>query len=90
MNQTSIKSLFTKKSKEEAIVANTERATEPINPIKKTVLTSTDEQIMKYYETLTPSQRIAHEIAVTKLGTSYDVSRTHGYLAWLKSLSGSK
>jgi len=92
MNQTSIKSLFAKKSKEHA----SEASTVPVRDSnhnkhnkhnKKTVLTSTDEQIMKYYETLSANQRVAHEIAVEKLGTSYDVTRTHGYLAWLLSSS---
>lgn len=81
MNQTSIKSLFNK-SKEPSAATTGVKA-----PMKKTVLISTDEQVMKYYETLSPNQRVAHEIAVEKLGTSYDVTRTHGYLAWLLSHS---
>ena len=49
------------------------------------VLTHVDPLIQEYYASLTPNERIAHTIAVEKLGTSYDVSRTHGFLRWQKA-----
>jgi len=78
MNQTSIKSLFAKEAKPKA----------DKKEVAKTLvsLASSEPLVTKYYETLSPQQRIAHEIAVEKLGTSYDVTRTHGYLSWLKTL----
>jgi len=62
-------------------------AANPIGEIeakKASVLTTTDPTVRLFYNTLTPYERIAHEIAVEKLGTSYDVRRTHGFLRWLK------
>ena len=49
------------------------------------VLCSTDPETQAFYDSLTPSERIAHTVAVEKLGTSYTVRRTHGFLKW-KSL----
>jgi hypothetical protein len=49
-------------------------------------LTSDDPEIQAFYNQLTDKERIAHSIAVDKLGTSYDVSRTHGFLKWKKSV----
>ncbi len=48
-------------------------------------LTHEDPLIQEYYNSLTPNEKIAHTIAKEKLGTSYDVSRTHGFLRWQKS-----
>lgn len=42
--------------------------------------------VSAFYAQLSDSERIAHTIAVEKLGTSYDVTRTHGYLKWLKTV----
>ncbi len=47
-------------------------------------LTSDDPVISAFYAQLTDKERIAHAIAVDKLGTSYDVVRTHGFLKWKK------
>jgi len=44
-----------------------------------------DPLIQEYYNSLTPNEKIAHTIAKEKLGTSYDVSRTHGFLRWQKT-----
>lgn len=44
-----------------------------------------DPLIQEYYNSLTPNEKIAHTIAKEKLGTSYDVSRTHGFLRWQKA-----
>jgi hypothetical protein len=48
-------------------------------------LTHEDPLIQEYYNSLTPNEKIAHTIAKEKLGTSYDVNRTHGFLRWQKS-----
>ncbi len=45
--------------------------------------TTEDPVISAFYAQLTDKEKIAHAIAVTKLGTSYDVTRTHGFLKWL-------
>lgn len=45
-------------------------------------LISSDPKIQAFYDSLTSSERIAHSIALTSLGTSYDVVRTHGYIRW--------
>ena len=41
--------------------------------------------IEEFYASLSPSEKIAHELAQTMLGTSYDIMRTHGFLQWFKS-----
>jgi hypothetical protein len=50
-----------------------------------TDLTHEDPLVQEYYNSLTPNEKIAHTIAKEKLGTSYDVSRTHGFLRWQKA-----
>jgi hypothetical protein len=74
--QGSITSLFgaAKQKNTETKVASTS------GPVS--VLTSSDPVINEFYESLTPYERIAHEIAVEKLGTSYDVTRTRGFQKW--------
>ena len=58
------------------------------NPVKTEVEyvlpTSEDPVISAFYAQLTEHERMAHAIAVVKLGTSYDVTRTHGFLKWKK------
>jgi len=49
----------------------------------ETILSTTNPDVEAFYKTLTAAERIAHELAVEKLGTSYDVSRTHGFLRYL-------
>ena len=48
-------------------------------------LVSTDPRVQAFYDQLTPAEVIAHTIAVEKLGTSYDVTRTHGFVKWSKA-----
>ena len=48
-------------------------------------LESSDPNISAFYAQLSERERIAHALAVVKLGTSYDVVRTHAYVRWLKS-----
>jgi hypothetical protein len=50
-----------------------------------TLPTTDDPLISAFYAQLNDRERVAHAIAVTKLGTSYDVTRTHGFLKWSKS-----
>jgi hypothetical protein len=50
-------------------------------------LTSEDPVISAFYAQLTERERIAHAIAIEKLGNSYDVVRTHGFLKWKKKQS---
>jgi hypothetical protein len=71
--QQTIQGLFSKKS---------EKKVEPT--ISDVSLTHSDPKVQAFYNSLTPQQIIAHTIAITHLGTSYDVTRTHGYTSWLK------
>ena len=48
-------------------------------------LTSSDPRVQAFYDSLNPREVIAHSIAVEKLGTSYDVTRTHGFVKWSKA-----
>jgi hypothetical protein len=50
-------------------------------PVKST----NSPQVEAFMASLTPSERIAHAIAVEKLGTSYDITRTHGFVRWSHS-----
>lgn len=68
----------------------------PVEPLKteekKTVaatLRSDDPIVQEYYNQLKPAEIIAHTIAVEKLGTSYDVVRTHGFIRWMKTRTAS-
>ena len=44
-----------------------------------------DKQIQAFMASLTPNERIAHQLATELLGTSYDVRRTHGFVRWMKT-----
>ena len=46
--------------------------------------THVNPDVCAFYAQLSDKERMAHAIAVEKLGTSYDVTRTHGYLKWVK------
>lgn len=76
--QGNIASLFGAKKE----VHVTQSSTQSTEAEKSSVLKSTDPIIQAFYDSLTPYERIAHEIAVEKLGTSYDVTRTRGFLKW--------
>ena len=75
-----IEILFSKASKEPV---KTEKKAES----STTVLKSDDPLVQTYYDQLKPAEIIAHTIAVEKLGTSYDVVRTHGFIRWSKARS---
>lgn len=51
--------------------------------VSATTLKSTNPDVQAFYNSLSTPQRIAHELAIEKLGTSYDVTRTHGFLRYL-------
>jgi hypothetical protein len=76
--QGNIASLFGAKKAEIAAKKSSEYC--PVE--KNTILKSDDPIIQAFYDSLTPNERIAHEFAVEKLGTSYDVTRTRGFLKW--------
>lgn len=48
-------------------------------------MTSEDPLVAAFYKSLSPAEMTAHRIATVKLGTSYDVTRTRGFLAWSKA-----
>ncbi len=73
------KSTATKATKSESVDTKSDIAP------KDDLLHHEDPLIQEYYNSLTPNEKIAHTIAKEKLGTSYDVSRTHGFLRWQKA-----
>ena len=44
-----------------------------------------DADLRTFYASLSPNERIAHTIAATDLGSSYDVRKTHGFTRWLSA-----
>jgi hypothetical protein len=77
--QTSITTVFAKAKAVEKIT----KESVPITEHKK--LVSDDPLVQAFYDQLSPREVIAHSIAVDKLGTSYDVIRTHGFVRWSKT-----
>lgn len=43
-----------------------------------------DPQVAKFYASLSPAEKEAHELAAKMLGSSYIVKKTHSYVKWLK------
>ena len=76
---------FFKKSSDTKVLAVLPSYLNPPSPMQteKKAEAATDPQIVAFMASLTPSERIAHKIAVEKLGTSYDIRRTHGFVRWL-------
>lgn len=68
-----------------AAVAVTEAKAAKSSPASEKKLVSEDPRVQAFYDQLTPKEVVAHVIAVDKLGTSYDVTRTHGFLRWSKA-----
>lgn len=69
-NQTTLTSLFRKEVKaDDAVIKNT------------VTMNSEDADIAEFYASLTPPERMAHEIAKTALGMSYRVRETRGFKA---------
>ena len=82
--QPSISSLFANaKSKPKILTTVIPTIAVPATEVKK--LTSTDPIVQAFYDSLSPGEIIAHTIAIEKLGTSYDVTRIRGFLAWKKT-----
>ena len=48
-------------------------------------LTHSDPVVQAFYDSLSPPEIVAHRLAADKLGTSYDVTRTHGFVRWNKA-----
>lgn len=84
VNNGGIDILFSKASKEPV---KTEKTLVESSVVK--TLKSDDPIVQTYYDQLTPAEVIAHTIAVEKLGTSYDVVRTHGFVRWSKARAAS-
>jgi len=70
----SIASFFGKVSKKEELPP----------PVVKELLPPKDDKLEAFFATLTSAQRLAHTIAKEKLGSSYDLERTHDFIAYLK------
>jgi hypothetical protein len=91
---TTLTSLFSKAVK--APPARTVAATEKtVATVAETITTppvnadadadaDADKDLAAFYASLTPNERKAHAIAVTDLGTSYNVRATHGFIRWSK------
>jgi hypothetical protein len=80
----SIKSLFVKLKDETK--PSRELSSVVAEPVKKTLtLKGENDEVQAFYDQLSPSEVIAHTIAIEKLNTSYDVTRTHGFLRWKKT-----
>jgi hypothetical protein len=73
-SQQSITGLFAKKEVVRPVIELTTPKLASGNPI-----------VQKYYSSLSEKEQRAHVIAMEKLGTSYDVVRTHGFLVWQKA-----
>lgn len=78
--QTDIQVLFSKAKTPQKTVT-----VEKSNKLANT-LTSSDPEVQQFYDQLTSQEQIAHIVAIDKLGTSYNVRRTHGFNKWLKSI----
>ena len=75
--QASIQAFFHKPTAQ-VTAQPTPQSLTPLLEIKDSV----DPKVAAFMASLTPSERIAHKIAVEKLGTSYDITRTHGFVRW--------
>lgn len=54
-------------------------------PSSAPVASSIPAHLKLFYDSLSPSELLAHTIAKTSLGTSYDVERTNQYKKWLET-----
>ena len=83
--QQSIQSLFAKKTPIKKDSASIELVQKPEKQKRDNLLVSSDPVVQEFYDSLGEKERRAHIVALEKLGTSYDVVRTHGFLNWKKS-----
>jgi hypothetical protein len=79
VNAGSIESMFSK-APTEPLKTETKKCEATEKSLK-----SDDPIVQAFYDQLSPAEIIAHTIAVEKLGTSYDVVRTHGFIRWSKA-----
>jgi len=80
--QTNIQALFSKAKEPQKTVTTISNT--PMTPAN--LLTSNDPEVQRFYNQLTLQERITHTVAIDKLGTSYNVRRTHGFNKWLNTL----
>ena len=57
-------------------------STPPKQEAKEVGLYSENKEVQEFYNSLTKAEVLAHTIAIEKLGTSYDITRTHGFTKW--------
>ena len=85
-NQGDIQLLF-QKAKQTTEKPKQKEPTKEDTILYKLCKTTADTDTHAFYASLNQAECIAHIIAFEKLGTSYDVTRTHGFLQWKKSLT---
>ena len=44
---------------------------------------STQKRVVAYLEQLTPIERMAYKIGIEHLGTSFNLLKSNGYIAWI-------
>jgi putative exporter of polyketide antibiotics len=84
---TTLTSLFSKAVKApsaETVPSNTVAVKTVATTAATATTATTVADIEAFYASLTPNERKAHAIAVTDLGTSYNVRATHGFIRWSK------
>jgi len=74
--------LFFSKPTTTAKATATQAANQAAPTDSTTLLETQDSRIAAFMSTLSANEKIAHKIAVEKLGTSYDITRTHGFKNW--------
>lgn len=84
-SQGTISHVFVKASSTTAKTPTIEHPISKLDLYVSKKLTSSDSRVQAFYNSLGPREIIAHSIAVEKLGTSYDVTRTHGFVRWCKA-----
>ena len=88
-NQGNIQVLFQKAKQpvEKIVPKPAEGPTKEDSMKNKLCKTTEDIDAKAFYNSLNVAECFAHTIALEKLGTSYDVTRTHGFVKWKKSLT---
>lgn len=93
-NQNSINLFFSKPTAIKAAVATTATVTKPVDKKISGVVgidgdddhdshdSHDDPKITAFMASLSANELLAHKLAVEKLGTSYDITRTHGFKNW--------
>lgn len=83
-NQGNIQLLFSKaeSTAKKAAATKAEKAEKTEKAVPTHALHSANPEVQAFYDSLTKAEVLAHTIALEKLGTSYDVTRTHGYTKW--------